>query len=268
MCGKRSSPVVLLPLSLCNPQQWSLAPLGGPGFFHVHSQLPYSSPFRLSPCSQPQSSSQMWSLKFDLQHPPTACTGVLASQAGEYREAILTTCAKSVSDLPSSHWLLCFPPPPPEASKLLLVPGWFPHQCWDFTRCRNLSPLTSPSLPGTLVTSWFPSFPQPPPSTTARPPFSLVIWRFSCPFGSLRSAVFRCSSWIVPFVDVFFIICRRRWAPCPAVPPSWSLSSCCISLTAGKIICFLCFSISFMNFFCKHFHSLGLFCWWSLSSVY
>lgn len=85
------------------PQQWSLALLGGPGFFHVHSQLPYSSAFRLSPCSQPQSSSQMWSLKFELQHPPTACTSGLASQAGECREAILTTCAKSVSDLPSSH---------------------------------------------------------------------------------------------------------------------------------------------------------------------
>lgn len=32
--------------------------------------------------------------KSQLQHAPTACTGGLTSQAGECREAILTTCAK------------------------------------------------------------------------------------------------------------------------------------------------------------------------------
>ena len=42
------------------PQQGILASLVGPGSFHVHSQLPHSSAFRRSLCSQPQSSPWHW----------------------------------------------------------------------------------------------------------------------------------------------------------------------------------------------------------------
>ena len=52
----KEPPMAVPHLSSCAPQQWRLASLFGLGFFCIHPQLPHSSPFRLSPRSQPQSS--------------------------------------------------------------------------------------------------------------------------------------------------------------------------------------------------------------------
>ena len=65
------------PLPSLAPYQWCFASVAGPGFFHVHPWLPpvpHSRPFRLSPCSQPQSSPWVCPLKPEVQHPAPART--------------------------------------------------------------------------------------------------------------------------------------------------------------------------------------------------
>ena len=61
----------------------------------THSQLwtgQHSSPFRLSPCSQPQSSPQVCPLKPEFQHPAPTCTIRYMSPSGEYSEVARIVC--------------------------------------------------------------------------------------------------------------------------------------------------------------------------------
>ena len=61
----------------------------------THSQLwtgQHSSPFRLSPCSQPQSSPQVCPLKPEFQHPAPTCTIRYMSPSGEYSKVARIVC--------------------------------------------------------------------------------------------------------------------------------------------------------------------------------
>ena len=95
-CTGEEGPIAVLPLPSCAPPTTAPHLYGRPRLFlHTPSvgAEPHSSPFRLSLCSQAQSSSWICPLKPELQHPAPAHTSECASQAGESTVVAPTICA-------------------------------------------------------------------------------------------------------------------------------------------------------------------------------
>ena len=111
----------------------------GPGF-RVHPWLrpvPCSSPFRLSPHGQVQSSPQVCALKPEFQHPALPTPVDTRLRLGSIGQGPRS----SVQVLPATNRLLRSPP----GLWNSLLSSWPPRQWRGFPGCRNLSSFTPPS---------------------------------------------------------------------------------------------------------------------------
>ena len=124
----------------------------------------------------PQSSPWLWSPKSELECPAPSWVDGCACQAGACRRVVLTVCAVlSLFWLPQIGYCALL-----QGSEVPLLFWLISHKWGGFTGYRNLSPHSSlpvAQVPSQFLSCFFsPLF------------FYPVMWRFSCPFHSLRSS--------------------------------------------------------------------------------
>lgn len=166
------SPHVLPPL----PQQWHLASLEGLVFW-VYSELLHSNSFSYLWSANPVLSSDLWSLNFGTQPPPTLVEEHL--RLGNIWYWYLLSLQATL------HFAFCILVATlySKDPKHLLCPGWSSHQWENFQGYRNPSSFRASSLwcrshPDFFLSFFFPFFLL----------SYLVMWSFSSPFKRLRSS--------------------------------------------------------------------------------
>ena len=104
--------MVGLPLSSCNPQQWSLASLVGPGFcpdFLSHGALAHSGCLHAANCSPPWGLTSEARASVPSPHLPWQASRQV-SQAGHCQSTLTLCVGLSLFTLPSAALLLHSPP--------------------------------------------------------------------------------------------------------------------------------------------------------------
>ena len=184
----------------------------GPRFLPRHPQLWFTSPLRLSSCSQPQSSpwgliSEAWA-SAPSPHSPQR-TSRQVSQAGECWSAPILFVGFSVLCPPHPHCctLLCGSKAPPfPASEEASFPS-----VWKLFLLHSYLP--DAQVPSLFFCLYFFFFLLP---YLVHGEF-LVFWEV----WGLLPAFSRCSVGAVPHVDVFLMyLWRGRWSPHLTPPPS------------------------------------------------